>query len=119
MQKPTRPKREDFTKYKGLGEGYVKPLDEAITSGDGELGNRIEIVPYTSMGERDVLGLNTIECLESIRSMLTEAKGKYEGYEEICNTADQEEYDDAYTEYERKKREYDAWLSSQNNASTK
>ncbi len=104
LVKPIPPTKK--TKYRDIGAGYASTADGAINAATGELGSRIDIVPYTSTGERDVLGLNTIECLDGIKSLLTEAQGLYAGYEEICDAEDQKVYDAAYAAYKDDLRDY-------------
>ena len=111
MQKPVRPiKKHEYLK---IGEEYVTPIDtDIIEVANEELDRRIEIVPYTSMGERDTLGLNTIECLETLKKMLEEAQLNYKDYEEICDAIDEEEYQKEMREYREELNEYNKWLDN-------
>lgn len=111
MDKPIKPTKND--KYRKIGDGYVSPVDDAINLSTTELKDRIEIVPYTSTGERDVLGLNTIECLETIQGMLEEAQNSYLGYEDKCDSVDDKIYNDALDLYNRRMDEYNKSLEKE------
>ena len=50
-----------------------------------------------------------MECLEGIQSCLTSAQGTYAGYEEICNSFDEEEYKKALAQYQI---DYEEWEKS-------
>lgn len=89
------------SEYRNIGKGYVDLVDGKITSSKGELNSRIDIVPYTSYGERDVLGLNTIECLNALTNLLTEAQDCYSGYYQTCYQEDWKKYQDKLSEYNR------------------
>ena len=115
MQKPVEPVRSDFEKYINIGKGYVEPIKEALESGTLELANRKEIVPYTSTGTRDVLGMNTIACLDGISEMLGQVKTICDGYENPCNDADQEDYNEALDEYNRLLEAYNKWVANYEN----
>ena len=114
--KPTEPEKK--TKYLDIGTGYVNTVDSSISESATELGSRIEIVPYNKFGERDTLGLNTIECLKSISDLLTEAQGCYDGYEAICQKVDQEVYDEEYEAYLAALDEYNSSLQSTRTTTT-
>ena len=114
--KPTEPEKK--TKYLDIGTGYVNSVDSKLSESATELGSKIEIVPYNKFGERDTLGLNSIECLESISSILTEAQGCYDGYEAICKAVDQEVYDEEYAQYEQDLAEYNRSLQSTRTTTT-
>ena len=110
LVKPTEPELK--TKYLDIGTGYVNTVDSKLSASATELGSRIEIVPYNKFGERDTLGLNTIECLDAISGILTEAQGCYEGYEAICKKVDQEVYDEEYEAYLAELDEYNKSIQS-------
>ena len=111
MQKPVEPVRE--SKYLNIGNGYASQVENAVSEPCAELGSRIQIVPYTSSGVRDVLGLNVVECLEKLKGYLTDLKPK--NYEAYCNTCDDEAYDEAMSAYRAALSAYEASLRAEQN----